>query len=90
MKLRGIFLGLLQAGIVFSRFLWRSLVAAIMSKRVRLIIAATLFIGWLGGLSITALTKSRAPTVSRGIRYFFGAGGAAIAWALTAASFAFG
>jgi len=36
-----------------------------MSKRVRLIVAAVLFVGWLGWLSIAAITKSRAPTVSR-------------------------
>ncbi|MCI0704176.1 MAG: hypothetical protein L0241_24220 [Planctomycetia bacterium] len=35
------------------------------SGRVRLFIAAALFIGWLGWLSFAALTKSREPTVSR-------------------------
>ena len=35
------------------------------SGRVRLFIAAVLFIGWLGWLAVTALTKSREPVVSR-------------------------
>jgi hypothetical protein len=35
------------------------------SGRIRLFIAAALFIGWMGWLTITALTKSDAPTVSR-------------------------
>jgi hypothetical protein len=34
------------------------------ATRVRLIVAAVLLVGWLGWLSYTALTKSRAPTVS--------------------------
>lgn len=36
-----------------------------MTPRVRLIIAAALFVGWLSWLGFTALTKSRAPVVSR-------------------------
>ncbi len=36
-----------------------------MTPRVRLIIATALFVGWLGWLGFTALTKSRAPVVSR-------------------------
>jgi hypothetical protein len=36
-----------------------------MSKRVRLIVTAGLFVGWIAWLGYTALTKSRAPTVSR-------------------------
>ncbi len=36
-----------------------------MTPRVRLLIAAALFVGWLGWLGFTALTKSRAPVVSR-------------------------
>lgn len=35
-----------------------------MTPRVRLIVAAALFLGWLTWLSVTALTKSRAPVVS--------------------------
>lgn len=34
------------------------------SGRIRLFVAAALFIGWLGWLTVTALTKSHAPTVS--------------------------
>ena len=36
-----------------------------MSKRIRLIVAAVLFVGWLGWLGATALTKSHAPIISR-------------------------
>ena len=36
-----------------------------MTPRVRLLIATALFVGWLGWLGYTALTKSRAPVVSR-------------------------
>ncbi len=36
-----------------------------MTPRARLMIAAALFVGWLGWLGVTALTKSRAPVVSR-------------------------
>ncbi len=36
-----------------------------MGKRIRLIVAAFLFVGWLGWLGATALTKSHAPVVSR-------------------------
>lgn len=32
--------------------------------RLRLIVAAALFVGWLGWLGVTALTKTRAPAVS--------------------------
>lgn len=35
------------------------------SPRTRLIIAGTLFLGWMGWLSYAALSKSRAPVVSR-------------------------
>lgn len=36
-----------------------------MTPRARLIVAAALFVGWLGWLGYTALNKSRAPAVSR-------------------------
>jgi hypothetical protein len=36
-----------------------------MSRRLRLVLAAALLLAWLGWLSFTALTKSRAPTISR-------------------------
>ena len=36
-----------------------------MTPRVRLLVAAALFVGWLGWLGFTAVTKSRAPVVSR-------------------------
>jgi hypothetical protein len=55
---------ILKAGVSFGRFLWRNLVAGIKSKRVRLIVAATLFIGWLGYLGYAALTKNRGPVIS--------------------------
>ncbi|MBY0512306.1 MAG: hypothetical protein K2P78_00155 [Gemmataceae bacterium] len=36
-----------------------------MTPRVRLVVAAALFLGWIGWLSYAALSKSRGPVVSR-------------------------
>lgn len=48
----------------FSRFLGLCIVAAIISKRMRLVVAIVLFVGWLGFLGYAALTKNRGPVVS--------------------------
>ena len=36
-----------------------------MSRRLRLIVAATLFVGWLAYLGYAALTKNHGPVISR-------------------------
>lgn len=54
-----------KAGASFGRYLWRSLVAGIKSKRIRLIVAAILFIAWLSYLGYAALTKDRGAVISR-------------------------
>src|SRR5262245_60973394 len=36
-----------------------------MSRRLRLVVAATLFVGWLSYLGYAALTKNRGPVISR-------------------------
>lgn len=52
------------AGANFGRFLWWTILAGIISKRMRLFVALSLFIGWLSYLGYAALTKSHSPIVS--------------------------
>jgi hypothetical protein len=52
------------AGVTFGRLPWRSIVGGINSKRLRLIVALVLFVGWMAYLGYAALTKSRGPFVS--------------------------
>jgi hypothetical protein len=52
------------AGANFGRFLWWILLAGIISKRLRLVLALSLFILWMAYLSYAALYKSRSPIVS--------------------------
>lgn len=55
---------LLTAVATFSRHLGRKIVGGITVKRVRLVIALLLFVGWISYLGYAALTKSRSPIVS--------------------------
>ncbi len=48
----------------FGRFLWWTILAGTISKRLRLVVAFALFIGWMCYLGYAALTKSHGPIVS--------------------------
>jgi len=55
---------LLTAGANFGRLPWWLILAGIISKRMRLFVALSLFIAWMGYLGYAALTKSHSPIVS--------------------------